>query len=164
MQFRLTITNNDKNILSAVRLSLDLANRNNVDIPRYNNISLSGFKPSVDSCVAATLPTIWYAIERNIFEYIVRRYTRSIRRVTKASLRFAFRRWQIINLHHVYGKSSKRAFATDQLPWLYERASTRNSSNLRYSENSYGERSFCKFNHQIELESNTATRSVFSCH
>lgn len=92
MQFRLTITNNGKNILSAVRLSLDLANRNNVDIPRYNNISLSGFKPSVDSCVAATLPTIWYAIERNIFEYIVRRYTRSIRRVTKASLRFAFRR------------------------------------------------------------------------
>lgn len=90
MQFRLTITNNGKNILSAVRLSLDLANQNNVDIPRYNNINLSGFKPSVDSCAAATLPTIWYAIERNIFEYIVQRYTRNIRRVAEASLRFAF--------------------------------------------------------------------------
>lgn len=67
-------------------------------------------------------------------------------------------------MRHVYGKSSKRAFATDQLPWLYESASTCNSSNLRYSENLYSERSFCKFNHPIELESNTATRSVFSCH
>lgn len=92
MQLRLTIINNGKNILSAVRLPLDLANRNNVDIPRYNNISLSRFKPSVDSCTAAILPTIWYAIERNIFEYIVRRYARSIRRVTVASLRFALGR------------------------------------------------------------------------
>ena len=48
---------NGNNILSGVRLPLNLANQNNVDIPRHDNMSLLRFKSSVDSC-AATYKTI----------------------------------------------------------------------------------------------------------
>ena len=46
------ITNSGDNILSGVRLPLNLVNQNNVGIPRHNNMSLSWFKSSVDSCAA----------------------------------------------------------------------------------------------------------------
>ena len=41
MQLWLTITNNGDNVLSRVRLLLNLANQNNVDTPKHNNESLA---------------------------------------------------------------------------------------------------------------------------
>ena len=57
MQLWLTITNNGDNVLSRVRLLLNLANQNNVDTPKHNNMSHLRFESSIDSC-AATLPPL----------------------------------------------------------------------------------------------------------
>ena len=48
----MTITNNDDTVLSGVRLPLNLANQNNVGIPRHNNMSLFRFESPADSCAA----------------------------------------------------------------------------------------------------------------
>ena len=55
IMLRLTITNNSDNILSGVRLPLNLTNQNNVDTPTYNNMSLSRFESFVDSCAATDM-------------------------------------------------------------------------------------------------------------
>lgn len=51
----MTIKNNGDNVLSGFRLPLKLANKNNVYIPRHNNMSLLRFEFSGDSCAATLL-------------------------------------------------------------------------------------------------------------